>query len=115
MSNYEYGYFYYNGTESQTNVAVCDAVLGATIVINKYDIDIEESSRINLPGAKMNLKPADGQTIDLSKIISTNVRLDRTGSGISWETKENESATLGNVPDGKYVCRKSLLRMDIQL
>ena len=51
----------------------------------------------------MNLKPADGQTIDLSKIISTNVRLDRTGSGISWETKENESATLGNVPDGKYV------------
>lgn len=103
MSNYEYGYFYYNGTESQTNVAVCDAVLGATIVINKYDIDIEESSRINLPGATMKLKPADGQTIDLSKITATNVDLKYMESYISWETKENESATLGNVPDGKYI------------
>lgn len=103
MSNYEYGYFYYNGTESQTNVAVCDAVLGATIVINKYDIDIEESSRINLPGATMKLRPADGQTIDLSKITATNVDLKYMESYISWETKENESATLGNVPDGKYI------------
>ena len=37
-------YFYYNGTESNISLAVCDAVMGTTIVINKYDIDIEESS-----------------------------------------------------------------------
>ena len=59
-------YFYYNGTESNISLAVCDVVIGTTIIINKHDIDTEESSRVNLPDAKMKLTPQEGQTIDLS-------------------------------------------------
>ena len=96
-------YFYYNGTESNISLAVCDAVMGTTIVINKYDIDIEESSRINLPDAKMKLTPQEGQTIDLSEITLTDGNvLTQTSDSIIWTTNANVSAQLENVPDGKY-------------
>ena len=45
-------YFYYNGTESNITLAVCDVVIGTTIIINKHDIDIEESSRVDLARCK---------------------------------------------------------------
>ena len=96
-------YFYYNGTESNITLAVCDVVIGTTIIINKHDIDIEESSRVNLPDAKMKLTPQEGQTIDLSKIILTDGNvLTQTRDSIIWTTEEFISTKLENVPDGKY-------------
>ena len=96
-------YFYYNGTESNITLAVCDVVIGTTIIINKHDIDTEESSRVNLPDAKMKLTPQEGQTIDLSKIILTDGNvLTQTRDSIIWTTEEFISTKLENVPDGKY-------------
>ena len=96
-------YFYYNGTESNISLAVCDVVIGTTIIINKHDIDTEESSRVNLPDAKMKLTPQEGQTIDLSKIILTDGNvLTQTRDSIIWTTEEFISTKLENVPDGKY-------------
>ncbi|MCI5553298.1 MAG: hypothetical protein MR378_00120, partial [Ruminococcus sp.] len=96
-------YFYYNRTESNISLAVCDAVIGTTIIINKHDIDTEESSRVNLPDAKMKLTPQEGQTIDLSEITLTDGNvLTQTSDSIIWTTEEFISTKLENVPDGKY-------------
>ncbi|MCI7422122.1 MAG: hypothetical protein MSA57_02670, partial [Ruminococcus sp.] len=96
-------YFYYNRTKSNISLAVCDAVIGTTIIINKHDIDTEESSRVNLPDAKMKLTPQEGQTIDLSEITLTDGNvLTQTRDSIIWTTTEFISAKLENVPDGKY-------------
>ena len=96
-------YFYYNRTKSNISLAVCDAVIGTTIIINKHDIDTEESSRVNLPDAKMKLTPQEGQTIDLSEITLTDGNvLTQTSDSIIWTTEEFISTKLENVPDGKY-------------
>ena len=100
-------YYYYNETESNTSLAICDAVLGATILINKFDIETEESSRVNLPDAKMQLTAEEGQNIDLSEITVTDAAdVTVTANSITWTTKEFVSATLENVPDGKYVLKE---------
>ena len=100
-------YYYYNETESNTSLAICDAVLGATILINKFDIETEESSRVNLPDAKMQLTAEEGQNIDLSEITVTDAAdVEVTTDVVSWTTKEFVSATLENVPDGKYVLKE---------